>query len=123
MNGLLPLILFLQLSLHIEIELSLSLYALLLHVANDAFVHCLPKSQSWTLYMDVRSGSSSDGLEQLGRSQLTCGNSRTAFSAFCWKWTITTVLAAKSDVAAKVSFEARDIAPVATQGINNQYVE
>lgn len=47
--GLLPLIFFLQLSLHLEIELSLPLYPLLLHVPNDALVHCLLERQLYLL--------------------------------------------------------------------------
>jgi hypothetical protein len=35
---------------------------------------------------------------------------RTSCSILCWKWTKTMVPMAKSEVPAKVSFEARDIA-------------
>lgn len=43
-------------------------------------------------------------------------NTLTSFSDFCWKWTKTIVVAAKSDVPRRVIFEARDILSVVELG-------
>lgn len=60
-------VLFLQLPLHLKVDLSFSLEPLLLHVADDALVHCLER---WSV---------SDVLQYALQS-----HQRTAWSALCW---------------------------------------
>lgn len=86
------LVLCLEGPLHVEVELPLALDALLLHVADDSLVHRLYKVSPLVF------GARHEPAE------------RTSFSHFCWKCTKTMVQAANSDVPAKVSLDARDMA-------------
>lgn len=104
MNVLLALVLFLEGALHVKVELALSLDALLLHVADDAGVHCLFLFVSGVL-RSVREiywkGAKKEGEGVWER--------RTAWSAFCWKWTNTITPAVKRDVAAREILDAEDM--------------
>ena len=93
---LLLLVLGFELPLDIEVGLALALDALLLHVTDHTLVHCLMLGVVSYLDRDI--------------SNLLGGTRRrTCCSAFCWKCTNTTVLAAKSEVPSRVILEARDM--------------
>lgn len=85
--------------LHVKVELALALDSLLFHIADDTFVHSLWVTDLLT-YAVIRKQSIANSIAR---------NTHTSFSDLCWKWTNTIVLAAKSDVPIRVSFEARDM--------------